>query len=51
LTDKDSGITRYRTRINNITDRTPDLVCSRYRGSSFTITLRQKPKGVPNRQR
>ena len=28
------------------TDRTLDVVFSRFRGFSFTITLRQKPKGV-----
>ena len=29
------------------TDWTLDVVFSRFRGFSFTITLRQKPKGVP----
>ena len=33
-------------QINNNTDRTLDDVLSRYRGFSFTITLRQSPKGV-----
>ena len=36
---------------NNNTDRTLDVVFSRFRGFSFTITLRQKHKRVPRRQR
>ena len=32
--------------INNNTDRTLDVVFSRFRGFSFTITLRLEPKGV-----
>ena len=38
-------------QINNNTDRTPDFVFLIFKGFSFTITLRQKPKGVPRRQR
>ena len=33
-------------RLINITDRTLDVVFSRFRGFSFTKTLRQKPKGI-----
>ena len=33
-------------RLINITDGTLDVVFSRFRGFSFTISLRQKPKGV-----
>ena len=33
------------------TDKTIDVVFSGFRGFSFTITLRQKPKGVQRRQR
>ena len=36
-------------RLIKITDRTLDVVFSRFRGFSFTITLSQKPKGVPRR--
>jgi len=32
------------TMINNNTDRTLDVVFSRFKGFSVTITLRQKPK-------
>ena len=31
---------------NNNTDRTPDVFFSKFRDFSFTITLRQKPKGL-----
>ena len=33
-------------RLSKITDRTLDVVFSRFSSISFTITLRQKPKGV-----
>ena len=33
-------------RLINKTDRTLDVVFSRFSGFSFTITLRQRPKGV-----
>ena len=33
-------------RLIKITDRTLDVIFSRFRGFSFTITPRQKPKGV-----
>ena len=33
-------------RLINNTDGTLDVVFSRFRGFSFTISLRQKPKGV-----
>ena len=36
-------------KMNNNTDRTLDVVFSRFRGFSFTITLRQKPKWVRRR--
>ena len=35
-----------KTLMKTNTDRTLDVVFSRFRGFSFTITLRQKPKGV-----
>ena len=35
-----------RDQFNDNTDRTLDVVFSRFRGFSFTITMRQKPKGV-----
>ena len=38
-------------RLIKITDRALDVVFSRFRGLSFTLTLRQKPKGVPRKQR
>ena len=34
------------SQFNNNTDRTLDVVFSRFRGFSFTITLRQRLKGV-----
>ena len=39
------------TQINNKKDRTHDVVFSRFRGFSFTITLRKKPKGVTHMPR
>ena len=35
------------SQINNNTDRTLDVFFSRFRGFSFTIILRQMPKGMP----
>ena len=36
----------FYTWINNITDRTLDVVFSRFRGFSLTLNLRQRSKGV-----
>ena len=36
----------FNQRLIRITDKTLDVVFSRFRGFSFTITLRQKSKGV-----
>jgi len=36
----------FRHRLINNTDRTLDVVFSRFRGFSFIVTLRQKPKEV-----
>ena len=41
-----SNLDITKIEINYNTDRTLDVVFSRFRGFSFTITLRQKPKGV-----
>ena len=42
---------RRKHRLINNTDRKIDVVFSRLNGFSFTIILRQKPEGVPRRQR
>ena len=40
------GAVLGKSKINNNTDRLLDVVFSRFRGFSFTITLKQKPKEI-----